>query len=209
MLIESATVPFFIPTGAKRSGGICSSLRHYLMLIESATVPFVIPTGAKRSGGICSSADPSWKCSSTERSAVEGPARFLLPSRNCVLRSTSPNLLPGSIMTNSSQKHVDTHNNNKTNNHKQANSDQKNAEHIHVAACDCQHTGHSLTAANTLAKHHRRRLRRGPKAHPKVRKSSRFALSFTGHRQAEIPPRASYQPAQRDEQDARAGHPVE
>ena len=30
-------------------------------------------------------------------------------------------------MTNGSQKHVDTHDNNKTNNHKQANSDQKNA----------------------------------------------------------------------------------
>jgi hypothetical protein len=29
----------------------------------------VIPTGAKRSGGICGSTDPSWICFSTERSA--------------------------------------------------------------------------------------------------------------------------------------------
>jgi hypothetical protein len=43
-------------------------------------------------------------------------------------------------MTNGSQKHVDTHNNNKTNHDKQADSYQQNAEHIHVAAWDCQHT---------------------------------------------------------------------
>jgi hypothetical protein len=37
--------------------------------------PFlVIPTEAKRSGGTCGSADPSWKCFSTERSAVERSA---------------------------------------------------------------------------------------------------------------------------------------
>ena len=57
----------------------------------NAALPFVIPTEAKRSGGICSSADLSWKCFSTERSAsqiyriteglwrgVEGPRRCLL-----------------------------------------------------------------------------------------------------------------------------------
>jgi hypothetical protein len=32
----------------------------------TAAVPFVIPTGAKRSGGICSSADLSWKCFSID-----------------------------------------------------------------------------------------------------------------------------------------------
>jgi hypothetical protein len=32
------------------------------MLNGSAALPFVIPTGAKRSGGICSSTDLSWKC---------------------------------------------------------------------------------------------------------------------------------------------------
>src|SRR5450631_2084284 len=40
--------------------------------------PFlVIPTGAKRSGGTCGSADPSWRCFSTERSGVERPAVLL------------------------------------------------------------------------------------------------------------------------------------
>jgi hypothetical protein len=60
---ENAALPFVTP---KLSVGPCSPLSHYLMLIESATVPFVIPTGAKRSGGICSSADHSWKCFSTQ-----------------------------------------------------------------------------------------------------------------------------------------------
>src|ERR1700723_1358990 len=90
-------------------------------------------------------------------STKEGPAVCLRSHLFRIASLTSPNLLPGSIVTNGSQKHVYTHNNNKTNNHKQANSDQKNAEHIHVAACDCQHTGHSLSAAKPLAKHHRRR----------------------------------------------------
>jgi hypothetical protein len=53
-------------------------------------------------------------------------------------------------MTNGSQKYVDTHNNNKTNKDKQADSHQQNAEHIHVAAADCQHSGHSLPAATHL-----------------------------------------------------------
>ncbi len=38
-------------------------------LKESATLPFVIPTEAKRSGGICSSTDPSWKCFPEKRRA--------------------------------------------------------------------------------------------------------------------------------------------
>ena len=33
----------------------------------SAALPFVIPTGAQRSGGICSSADLSWRCFTTEQ----------------------------------------------------------------------------------------------------------------------------------------------
>ena len=51
--------------GSDRSGGTCCPLSRYLVLTGSATLPFVIPTEAKRSGGICSSADVSWKCFST------------------------------------------------------------------------------------------------------------------------------------------------
>src|ERR1035438_8615559 len=40
--------------------------------------PFlVIPTGAKRSGGTCGSADPSWRCFSTEQSWACGPPKVM------------------------------------------------------------------------------------------------------------------------------------
>jgi hypothetical protein len=42
-------------------------------------------------------------------------------------------------VTNGSKEHVDTHDYDKTNNDKQADSYQQNAEQIHVAACDRQH----------------------------------------------------------------------
>jgi hypothetical protein len=47
-----------------------------------------------------------------------------------------------------------------------------------VATGDCQHSGLSLSAVRTLAKHHQQRLRWRRKVHSKVRKSSQSALSF-------------------------------
>jgi hypothetical protein len=85
LIMEAPHSPFVIPTGAKRSEGICSSVIHYpapngsaspllssrpersevegpavlsstiRFLMEAPHSPFVIPTGAKRSEGICSS----------------------------------------------------------------------------------------------------------------------------------------------------------
>jgi hypothetical protein len=51
-----------------------NACRPATALYGSAALPFVIPTGAKRSGGICSSADLSWICFSTEGNGVGGPA---------------------------------------------------------------------------------------------------------------------------------------
>ena len=42
----SVTPPFVIPTGAKRSGGICIATIPIATLNGSATLNFVIPTGA-------------------------------------------------------------------------------------------------------------------------------------------------------------------
>jgi len=56
------------------SSGIHSLWNRYPFL--------VIPTGAKRSGGTCGSADPSWRCFSTERNAVERSAVSFLGSHN-------------------------------------------------------------------------------------------------------------------------------
>jgi hypothetical protein len=51
--------------------GFCPATALY----GSAALPFVIPSGAKRSGGICSSADLYWKCFSTEWSWACGPPK--------------------------------------------------------------------------------------------------------------------------------------
>jgi hypothetical protein len=45
---------------------------HYPVIDENAALPFVIPTGAQRSGGICSSADTSWKCFSLSLQNTKG-----------------------------------------------------------------------------------------------------------------------------------------
>ena len=55
------------------SGGTCYSPSVASNLNGSATLPFVIPTGAERSGGICSSTDPSWKCFSTAEGSAFPP----------------------------------------------------------------------------------------------------------------------------------------
>jgi hypothetical protein len=98
-LSESTALPFVISTEAQRSGEICGSaaLPWKCFSTEeswafgppkvmkngscSATtvdggtaLPFVISTEAQRSGEICGSAAPPWKCFSTERGVVEGPA---------------------------------------------------------------------------------------------------------------------------------------
>ena len=45
-------------TGEQKPNVFCPAAA----LDGSAVLPFVIPTGAKRSGGICGSADSSWEC---------------------------------------------------------------------------------------------------------------------------------------------------
>jgi hypothetical protein len=47
-----------------------------------------------------------------------------------------------------------------------------------MATGDCQHSGLSLSALRTLAKHHQQRLRRGRKVHSKVRKNYRHPRYF-------------------------------
>ncbi len=55
--------------------------------MEATTLPFVIPTEAQRSGGICSSADLSWKCFSTERTALEDLLPLNQQSAHVIFRS--------------------------------------------------------------------------------------------------------------------------
>jgi hypothetical protein len=63
-----------------------------------------------------------------------------------------------------------------------------------VATGECQHSGISLSAVGTLAKHHQQRLRRRGKVHPKVRKSSYSALLFRCQQQRKSTGRVGPQP---------------
>ena len=73
---------FFISTGGimglRPTQGDEKRLLSEAALHESAALPFVISTEAQRSGEISVLTAPSWKCFSTERSAVERPAVLLL-----------------------------------------------------------------------------------------------------------------------------------
>ena len=85
----------FGPPKAMKNG-FCSATT----LPGSAALPFVISTEAQRSGEICGSAVPSWKCFSTERSAVEGPAVSLahergFPCTGTRISALSPPQKPG------------------------------------------------------------------------------------------------------------------
>jgi Helix-turn-helix domain len=95
-------------------------------------------------------------------------------------RSTSPNLLPGSIVANASQEDMDTDEDGQGNKGEQTDGQEKYIKDFRVAAGDCQHSGLSLSVVTALAKHHQQGLRWGPKVHPKVRKSPQSALSFRG-----------------------------
>jgi hypothetical protein len=111
----STTLPFVIPTGAKRSGGACgsavsswkcfsteeswavsapkvmkNSFCSATSLPGSTTLPFVISTEAKRSGEIRGSAVSSWKCFSTEESWAVSPPKVM---KNSFCSATT---LPGS-----------------------------------------------------------------------------------------------------------------
>jgi hypothetical protein len=73
------------PTQADENA-LCSATTLY----ATVALSFVIPAEAKRSGGICSSADLWWKCFSTDRSEVEGPAVLLLSTQFPVVSPLSP-----------------------------------------------------------------------------------------------------------------------
>jgi len=92
-------------------------------------------------------------------------------AKSCELnRSAGPNLLPGGIVANGSQECVDADEDAQGNEGKQTDGEETNIKDLRVATGNCQHSGLSLSAARTLAKHHQQRLRRGRKVHPKVRK---------------------------------------
>ena len=61
----------------------------------SATLPFVIPTGAWRSGGICSSADLPWKCFRPSAPATPHEIRQRVPFFARESRTKRTNALAG------------------------------------------------------------------------------------------------------------------
>ena len=76
----SVALPFVIPTGVvmglRPTQGDEKRLLSSNRSLWNRRPPLCHP---ERSRGICSSADLSWKCFSTERSAVEGSAVLLSP----------------------------------------------------------------------------------------------------------------------------------
>jgi alpha-galactosidase len=81
-------------------------------------------------------------------------------------------------VANGSQECVDANEDAQGNKGKQTDGEEKNINDLRGATGDCQHGGLSLSAARTLAKHHQQRLRRGRKAHPKVRKIAVSRATF-------------------------------
>jgi hypothetical protein len=57
-------------------------------------------------------------------------------------------------VANGSQEDMNTDEDGQGNKGEQANSQEKNIKDFRVATGDCQHSGLSLSAARTLAKHH-------------------------------------------------------
>ena len=81
-------------------------------------------------------------------------------------------------MANGSQKDMNADEDDQGHEGEQTDGEEKNIKDFRVATGDCQHSGLSVSAIGTLAKHHQQRLRRGRKVHSKVRKIVVFPATF-------------------------------